>query len=364
MPTISGLPDGPALLTGLERLPADQTPGGTTVDLSSASLATLGQLYSALNLTVFPERFDAAATFFTTQRAGDPASTWFPPTVVVESGYGYTAQTTGGAQIFTRGVLPMGLDRIYEVEAEVDVVSVGSGETPYVRVGLASLKSDFTATDGTPDAAGAVVGPIAAGGSTTVRARFGRTALAGGFTVADPSIAMLFRPYVEVALNAGASAYYPGTVTRIRRLTVRDVTALVQAKLAAATLMAGNGDDYHYPTAKALYDSSAPVAITFAAPLTIDLTTGINFDVSAATSSFVLANPSGLSSNVGKGGRIRLPQDATGGRAITSVGTAWKAAGGLAANALSTGANVVDAIYYYVRSATEVEWNVARDFKA
>jgi hypothetical protein len=369
MTTISGLPPkaaGP--LTGLEVIPADQSSGGLTERFTSGDVASLGESYAALNLAVFPERFDAAGTYFTTQRAGDPFSTWFPPSIVVESSYGYVAQVTGGLRLYTRGALPMGLDRIYEVEAEIDVVSVGGGETPYVRVGMASLKADFTATDATPDSFGAVVGPVAAGGAVVVRGRFSLSAPAGGFAVQDPSTAILFRPFVEVALQADASAYYPSTVTRIRRLTVRDVTALVLAKAAIAALRAGNGDDFHYPTAKGLYDANAPVSMAFAAPLVVDLTAGMCFDLSSpVTSNFVLANPTGLSANIGKSGRIRFAMDSTGGWGITSIGSVWAAGGspgGLTLNQPTSAPNAVNAIYYYVRSATEVEWNIARDFKA
>lgn len=134
----------------------------------------------------------------------------------------------------------------------------------------------------------------------------------------------------------------------------RDLTALTAATVAA--LRVGT-DAQQFLTAASVFGAAAPVAVAFAASQVLDLSTGINFDVAAATANFTLANPTNL--KVGQSGRIRLPQDATGSRLI-SYGTFWKAPNG--AQALSTPANAVDCLYYFVRDAATIEYTLAKAF--
>jgi hypothetical protein len=125
-----------------------------------------------------------------------------------------------------------------------------------------------------------------------------------------------------------------------------------------ATVLAGTDNDQFLST-YALWTISQPVVVPFAANQVLDFNTGLNFDIAAATAAFTLANPNNAKS--GQSGRIRLPQDATGGRLIT-YGTNWKGPGGAAANVLSTAANAVDMLYYFVRSAAEIEYALAKAF--
>jgi hypothetical protein len=91
-------------------------------------------------------------------------------------------------------------------------------------------------------------------------------------------------------------------------------------------------------------------AATFGATVTLALTASNNFSFTA-TSNFTLANPSGTITP-GQSGIIAVTQDATGSRVI-SWGTYWKGAGGVKPT-LSTAANAVDLISYYVVSATQI----------
>jgi hypothetical protein len=79
--------------------------------------------------------------------------------------------------------------------------------------------------------------------------------------------------------------------------------------------------------------------------------------VGSLTGNIVLANPSG-GMTPGRSGRIRMQQDATGGRTI-SYGTWWTPISG-AAEALGATANKTSYLYYYVRSATEIEYTMVR----
>lgn len=120
-------------------------------------------------------------------------------------------------------------------------------------------------------------------------------------------------------------------------------------------LFAGT-DDEAYLTNKHLFDITTPVAVSYTASLTLNFAAGLNWDVSALTGSLTLNNPTGL--KAGMSGRVRLPQDATGSR-TWSVGAYWKFPGGV--TALSTGANDVDLLVFFVRSTTEIECTLLKD---
>lgn len=224
--TIPGLPDSPLPLTGAERVPIDPNDGVHTYDASTGDIAKLGALYAATQ----PETLDAAATYFTTQGAGDPLTTWFPPTVATVAGFGPAATYTGAGSLYTRGVRVAPLGRVWEVEAVVEQVSVGGGETPTARLGIRALKNDFTDTAGTPEIYGAASAALTAGQIVTLTYRFSDAAPYGGAAWANPSTAVWLRPVVQVN-NGGAGS----SVARVRRLTVRDVTATVNQAASGST---------------------------------------------------------------------------------------------------------------------------------
>lgn len=74
------------------------------------------------------------------------------------------------------------------------------------------------------------------------------------------------------------------------------------------------------------------------------------------TGNLVLANPSVL--KPGQSGRIRLIQDATGGRTIT-YGSVWKKAAS-DPSALSTAAGAVDILHYDVIDATTIKYTLVK----
>lgn len=103
-------------------------------------------------------------------------------------------------------------------------------------------------------------------------------------------------------------------------------------------------------TPKGLFDAAAPVTVAYAATITLDLTTGLNFEIGALTGNMTLANPT-LGLTPGRSGSIGLTQDGTGSRILT-VGSFWKCAGGTPV--LSTAASSVDTLFYVVISATVI----------
>lgn len=140
------------------------------------------------------------------------------------------------------------------------------------------------------------------------------------------------------------------------------VSALYQAEGATvAEVIAGVSRLVAIPPA-ALAEAVNPVAVAFAAPLTLDFGAGINFDVGPITSNFQLANPTGITEEmIGRSGRITLPLDATG-TWLISYGTYWKPAG--AHQALPSGASKSSTLYYDIKSLTRIEYNLVRDYLA
>lgn len=220
MAKIPSLPADTPPLTGAELVITDD--GTTTGRTTSRDLARLGALQSSAELNVFPERLDAAGTYFTTQGAGDPLAVWFPPSsIVAETGVGLVAVGTGSFALWTRGIKAASQSQVWEVEAVVEQFSVGAGETPTVNVGLSSLKSDYTFTSGAPSVFSPASAVLVAGNVVTVRCRFGAIAPFGGVAWADPTLAAMIRPFVIVNGSGAGSS-----VARIRRLTIRDISAV------------------------------------------------------------------------------------------------------------------------------------------
>lgn len=95
--------------------------------------------------------------------------------------------------------------------------------------------------------------------------------------------------------------------------------------------------------------SGAVVALTYAATITPDFSTGNNFSTTL-TGNATLANPTNLVA--GQAGVITVTQDATGSRTM-AFGSYWKFANGVAPT-LTTTASAVDDIAYYVESSTRI----------
>jgi hypothetical protein len=207
-------------------------------------IARRGALRALTDSSAYPERLDAAATYFSTQGQGDPLTGWFPPAVTNVAGYGYVAQQTGFMIVTTRGAYTSGKDRIYEVETEVEQVAVGGGETPIVKVGCWALTSAFTDTSGanftSVDSA-----PLIAGQLSVYRQRFGAAAnVARGVMAWQDTATCAWLRLGVVANIDPAFASFPNSIARIRRVKVTDVTSLVASEQARA-----DQDDWLYAIA-------------------------------------------------------------------------------------------------------------------
>lgn len=100
--------------------------------------------------------------------------------------------------------------------------------------------------------------------------------------------------------------------------------------------------------------SQTPLAVTYAASITLDLSTRTNFVIGTLTGNLTLAFSNPIP---GSGGVIELRQDVTGGRVITLSGTNLLRNGG-ALLVLSTAANAYDLITYYVDSNSKILVNL------
>jgi len=99
-------------------------------------------------------------------------------------------------------------------------------------------------------------------------------------------------------------------------------------------------------------------ALTDGATITPNFATGNNFSVTLAGNR-TLASPTNLTA--GQHGSITITQDATGSRTL-AYGSSWKFSGGTAPS-LTTTANAVDVLAYYVESATRITAKLITDVK-
>lgn len=102
----------------------------------------------------------------------------------------------------------------------------------------------------------------------------------------------------------------------------------------------------------------AVVALVDAATIAVDLSLSNNFSLPLAGNR-TLGTPSNAAP--GQSGIIAVTQDATGGRTL-AFGAGWKFAAGIAPS-LSTTANAVDYLAYYVETANRVFVSRVRDVK-
>jgi hypothetical protein len=110
-----------------------------------------------------------------------------------------------------------------------------------------------------------------------------------------------------------------------------------------------------------IFTSAAEQTLTDGATITINGNTGLNFKVTLAGNR-TLANPTNMKS--GQSGIISITQDATGSRTL-AYGSNWLFAGGAAVGGvLSTSANAVDVLSYFVRADGTILATLAKAFAA
>lgn len=122
------------------------------------------------------------------------------------------------------------------------------------------------------------------------------------------------------------------------------------APATAAEIRAGSATNVAI-TPAGLVAALAEVTIADAATITPNMSTFINASITLGGNR-TLANPTVAASDVGKSGRIKIIQDATGSRTL-AFGSNWLFDGGIDF-ILTTTANGVDYLYYDIESTTRI----------
>lgn len=128
-----------------------------------------------------------------------------------------------------------------------------------------------------------------------------------------------------------------------------DADRSIAADLATAAQIRANTVGKLLTTPNA-YAAMAPVTLTDAATISMDMATGIAFTVTLGGNR-TLGNPTNVP--VGKSGVLRVVQDGTGNRTL-NLASNWKMAEGNAPD-LSTAANAKDSFSFLAWSATDIE---------
>ena len=188
-----------------------------------------------------------------------------------------------------------------------------------------------------------------------------------GSTLKDGSLTIVKTGGLQAALDAkqGLLAYAPVNPTRQILAgglasgggdLTSDKTITVPKALGADVIT--GVDDTKALTTKAVVDSCAENPLTDAATITPDFTAATNFTVTLAGNR-ILTNPAAVV--VGKSGRIRVVQDATGARTL-AYGTFYKWPVGVAAMLSTTGTRE-DYLYYDIVSSSKILLALNKDFR-
>lgn len=152
--------------------------------------------------------------------------------------------------------------------------------------------------------------------------------------------------YAAGDLVTDASVTYLARTASINKTPAANATEwmpLVFVKATAADIFVGT-DAAKVVTAKSLYDAAAPVALTDASTIVLDLASGINFTLTIGGNR-TLGAPTGA--KVGMTGTIVITQDGTGSRTL-AMNSAYKFPGGW--SGLSSSASKIDLISYLVKA--------------
>jgi len=157
------------------------------------------------------------------------------------------------------------------------------------------------------------------------------------------------------ALVAGALYFNNGTVTAADKgMWVYDGAAWIEALAALFHDIAKIDVTQTFTKAQ----RGGVVALTDGATITPDFSAGNNFSVTLGGNR-TLANPTNLTA--GQSGTIVITQDGTGSRTL-AYGSNWKFSNG-SAPVLTTTANAVDVLVYYVESASRITARLVGDVR-
>lgn len=294
------------------------------------------------------------------------------PVAVSLGGIGIASGTSGGILGFTGATT---IASSVALTANELVIGGGAGATPAplgslgttttVLHGNAGGAPTFGAVDLTADVSGAL--PAANGGTglTTLTAHgvvlgngtgnvgFATIGTGGRMLIdqgaaADPSFNAMSGDATLASSGAITVTKTSGTAFATTATTPITTTAQWLANTATKVL-----------TTDQVWAGGALTALTDAATIAVDFSTGINFSVTLGGAR-TLGNPSNV--KVGQTGCVYVIQPASGGPWTLAYASNWKFAGGTAPVA-STAANAVDVLCYQARTSSSIFASMSKDVK-
>jgi hypothetical protein len=163
-----------------------------------------------------------------------------------------------------------------------------------------------------------------------------------------------------LVVTASQMPAFSGDVTTSAGSTVTAIAAgaVTLAKIATSAIATAaqflNNTASLILTTDKVWSAAAFVPVSYAASISLDFSTFINASITL-TGNMSLSNP--VNGKAGQAGSILLTQDGSGSRTL-SLGTAWKAAGGVF-TPLSVSPNAVDRMDYFVVDSTHVHYSIS-----
>lgn len=245
-----------------------------------------------------------------------------------------------------------------------EFTAAANGAVSDLDAAIAAAQADFDAQAATAGFTGTSISPVTIGtGSKSFTIQAGRSFVPGAFLTAyfDATNYMwgtvdTYDAGTGALVMASAAAVGSGTKTAWTISLAGPQGPLATAATAANYWASTNNTEFL--SAKTVADAQAPVALSVTGTVTLDMSTGLNWELTL-TGNITLADPTNKAN--GKSGVIWFVQDATGSRTLTT-NAAIKRVGGRALT-LSTPAASVDRCSYITRAGavelTELERGIA-----
>ena len=163
---------------------------------------------------------------------------------------------------------------------------------------------------------------------------------------------------IQIKRSSTAAAVPTAIQLAVGELAVNLADKKLFSKTAGGTVVELTGVKADVVNSFTAAQRGSIVALTDGATITPDFAAGNNFSVTLGGSR-TLANPT--NQTAGQSGVIVVTQDGTGGRTL-AFGSNWKFPGGTAPT-LTTAANAVDVIAYYVESSSRITARLVGDVK-
>jgi len=225
--------------------------------------------------------------------------------------------------------------------------SLPAGNPVVTGTTIASTWANNTLTD----IASALTDSLAADGQTTATGnlQMGNNRITG---LATPTVSTdaVTKAYADALVSGGTGSFTTLTVTGTTTLATA-LTGVLKGTSGVVSVATAGTDYAGISTAQSFTagQRGSVSALTDGATITPNFNTANNFSLTLGGNR-TLANPTNITA--GQSGVIVITQDATGGRTL-AFGSYWDFSGGTAPT-LTTAANAVDVLVYYVNSATSI----------